>query len=218
MTSKLPHMTKLQVVAISALVLNIFQMLLCPLIAKMIQLFEVSQIAYDRVKAGEWPIITNLYHHYAPILVIALPLAFIMTSLLLFRLNVNSAIKLTSSVIMTGYFILFLAVVFFATAYPILQMQSAVPAGIRLEKSDLQSYIPPNGYVPDSASAISIALAVCMPIYGDEMIKREMPFTAKLVNGVWHVEGYLPLNMEGGVAEVSISQKDGKVLSVTHGK
>ena len=54
---------------------------------------------------------------------------------------------------------------------------------------------------------------------------KERPFTAKLENGVWMVEGTLycgqPPKTEGclgGVAEIEIGKDDGRVLRVSHGK
>jgi hypothetical protein len=73
------------------------------------------------------------------------------------------------------------------------------------------------GYVPDAATAIRIAITVWEPIYGKEQLASERPFHATLRNGVWHVEGYLPPKMLGGVAEADIRRADGKVLHIIHG-
>ena len=48
--------------------------------------------------------------------------------------------------------------------------------------------------------------------------EREKPYRTTLKNGIWTVSGSLPEGMDGGVAMVAISQKDGKVLKVIHGK
>jgi hypothetical protein len=77
---------------------------------------------------------------------------------------------------------------------------------------------PKPGYVPDRATAVSIAKAVWYPIYGKDKIDNEQPFSAKLHDGVWTVEGSLPEGMLGGVAEIDISKDDGKVLRVSHGQ
>jgi hypothetical protein len=46
--------------------------------------------------------------------------------------------------------------------------------------------LPPRaGYVPDSATAVRIAEAVLMPIYGKEHIESERPFIAELKDRVW---------------------------------
>ena len=78
-------------------------------------------------------------------------------------------------------------------------------------------YVPKAGFVPDATTAIKIAEAVWLPVYG-KSIYREKPFTARLKKGVWYVEGSLPLQSVGGVAFIMIQKSDGKVLKVIHGK
>ena len=85
------------------------------------------------------------------------------------------------------------------------------------------SYHPPQGYVPDTKTAIRIAIAVWSPIYGEKQIQEEKPFHAALNHGIWTVTGSLPPSphgnvMVGGVALAKISKKDGRILQVTHGK
>jgi hypothetical protein len=80
------------------------------------------------------------------------------------------------------------------------------------------SYVPPNGFVPDSITAIRVAEAVLIPVYGAEQIEREKPLSAKLQTGVWTIEGHLPPGMVGGVALVQIAKKDGCILRMSHGK
>jgi hypothetical protein len=75
-----------------------------------------------------------------------------------------------------------------------------------------------NGVVPDARTAIRIALAVWGPIYGNHKIADEMPYIARLNNGVWTVEGSLPEGWRGGTAYIEINRADGKVLKVTHYK
>jgi hypothetical protein len=77
---------------------------------------------------------------------------------------------------------------------------------------------PKEGFVPHSKTAIAIAEAVLAPIYGEERINTQRPFTAKLVRDVWIVEGTLPEGKSGGVALVRISKSDGRIISVTHGR
>jgi len=80
------------------------------------------------------------------------------------------------------------------------------------------SYIPKDGFVPNESVAISIAVAIWVPIYGAEAISRQKPYRATLVNDAWVVEGSLPQGMKGGVALAEIAKKDGRILRVTHGK
>ena len=77
---------------------------------------------------------------------------------------------------------------------------------------------PEHGLVPNAKTAIAIAIAVWTPIYGEATLEDEKPFTAKLANGVWSVRGSLSKGWKGGVAEAEISQKNGEILRVSHGK
>jgi hypothetical protein len=81
------------------------------------------------------------------------------------------------------------------------------------------NYKPPQGYVPDAATAINIAVAVWEPIYGKERISQQKPYKAVLVKGIWTVEGTLPKQYTvGGVAVAEIAKDDGRILRVSHGK
>lgn len=80
------------------------------------------------------------------------------------------------------------------------------------------AYMPEQGFVPDSATAVNIAIAVLSPIYGEHKIKSEAPYIATLKDGVWTVIGTLPPGMKGGVAEIEISKINGMILRVSHGK
>jgi hypothetical protein len=74
------------------------------------------------------------------------------------------------------------------------------------------------GYVPDEITAIKIAEAIWLPIYGD-IIYKEMPFVAKLKNdSIWIVEGSLDDGKSGGTAYIEIRKDDCKIIKVTHGK
>jgi hypothetical protein len=80
------------------------------------------------------------------------------------------------------------------------------------------NYKPPQGYVPDAETAIQIALAVWLSIYGKKQIDSEKPYTATLKDGVWTVSGSLPRgDVVGGVAIAEISKQDGTILRVSHG-
>lgn len=86
------------------------------------------------------------------------------------------------------------------------------------EPASAPSYMPAGGFVPDAATAIRIAEAVWLPIYGKKVLS-EKPYQARPNSkGVWIVEGYLPKDMKGGVAYIEISKRDGRILEVTHGK
>jgi hypothetical protein len=84
--------------------------------------------------------------------------------------------------------------------------------------SGKHNYKPKEGYVPDEKTAIRIAVAVWIPIYGEKQIEEEKPYQAKLDKGVWTVEGSLPEGWLGGVAVAEIAKDDGCILRVSHGK
>jgi hypothetical protein len=84
--------------------------------------------------------------------------------------------------------------------------------------AEKHNYKPKEGYVPNKETAISIAIAVWLPIYSKEQIESEKPYTAKLNNGIWFVTGSLPNGWNGGVAEAEISKDDGKIIRISHGK
>lgn len=77
---------------------------------------------------------------------------------------------------------------------------------------------PKNGFVPDKTTAIKIAEAVLIPIYGKEKIENQKPLQAILSDGTWTVFGSLPEGWRGGTATAEISQKDGKIIRVFHGR
>jgi hypothetical protein len=90
-------------------------------------------------------------------------------------------------------------------------------------RTSQHSYVPPDGFVPDSATAARIAEAVWIPIYGEANIRRQRPFRAELHNGVWTVTGTLAPTRPGwarvgGVALARIAKRDGRVLRVSHGR
>ena len=81
------------------------------------------------------------------------------------------------------------------------------------------SYVPPEGFVPDAATAITIARAVLIPIYGAKLIESEEPLTAERVGDIWVVRGTTCSRDQfcvGGAAELQLSAKDGRILQVTH--
>lgn len=84
--------------------------------------------------------------------------------------------------------------------------------------SGLHSYVPPEGFVPDEVTAISIAEAIWKPIYGEDAIRRQQPIKATLANGIWTVVGTLPEGTKGGVAVAEIARRDARVIRVSHGK
>ncbi len=79
-----------------------------------------------------------------------------------------------------------------------------------------KGYLPPGGFVPDSATAVRIAVAVWISIYGAAQIRSEQPYVAKLDHGIWTVTGTLPPHSLGGTAAARIAKRDGRILFVIH--
>jgi hypothetical protein len=86
--------------------------------------------------------------------------------------------------------------------------------------ADDVGYNPNHAFVPDAATAIAIARAVLVPIYGAKAMQAEEPLTAQRHGDIWVVEGTLPCpkvaSCVGGTAELQLSAKDGRILHVTH--
>ena len=79
------------------------------------------------------------------------------------------------------------------------------------------NFRPEAGYVPDAETAMKIAEAVWLPIYGTGVLEKR-PLHARLVDDVWVVEGSLPKPMPGGVPLAHISKRTGEILRISHGK
>jgi hypothetical protein len=84
-----------------------------------------------------------------------------------------------------------------------------------------EGYVPKEGFVPNDSTAIKIAEAVWLPIYGKDVLE-EKPYKARLKKGVWIVEGSIATDTlhitMGGVAYIEIQKSDGKILKVLHDK
>ncbi|TSJ74698.1 NTF2 fold immunity protein [Rariglobus hedericola] len=81
-----------------------------------------------------------------------------------------------------------------------------------------QTFTPVGGFIPDEKTAISVAIAIWNPIYGEEKIQNQKPYKAELRNGVWYVAGSNKKGRKGGAAEAEISKADGRIITVSHGK
>lgn len=76
---------------------------------------------------------------------------------------------------------------------------------------------PKEGYVPNAETAIAIAKAVWLPIYGSAVL-RQLPIKAVLNADEWLVSGTFQGKGFGGSAMARISKKSGCVLEVSHGE
>lgn len=99
-------------------------------------------------------------------------------------------------------------------AEPQVSKQSAAPGKWQATKWG-QSFKPKDGYVPDSKTAMEIAKAVLIAIYGDEVVRSEEPFTASLDGNIWTIKGAVRPYPSGN-AEAKLSKSDGTILFVTH--
>ena len=110
-----------------------------------------------------------------------------------------------------------LTVLFCAAATP--HQRPALPSGPKGDWQNTewrQSFQPKAGVVPDEQTAIRIAEAILLPIYGEKIINSERPLRASLRGGVWMVQGTLPKGFNGGTAVMRLSRDDGRVLFITH--
>lgn len=83
----------------------------------------------------------------------------------------------------------------------------------------LKGINPTSGFVPDAQTAVAVAHAVLSPIYGKEQIMEQAPLVAQLAGETWVVSGTLPKDASlGGVVEIRISKRTGKILRVLHTK
>jgi hypothetical protein len=75
----------------------------------------------------------------------------------------------------------------------------------------------PNGLVSDQKTAITIAEAVLFHVYGEKAIRDQRPYIVKHVRDKWIINGAPPpRGMAGGSFHIVISQRDGRVLEITH--
>ena len=70
----------------------------------------------------------------------------------------------------------------------------------------------------DKKAAIASAVAAWLPVFGEKVIVREMPFVAQLNGEVWTVDGTLNAAEVGGVAHALVRQKDCTVIDMYHDK
>ena len=90
-----------------------------------------------------------------------------------------------------------------------------------LEAQQNERFIPKAGFVPDAKTAIKIAEAVWVPIYGDSTIQAQRPFKAKLIDGhIWEVRASDTESVQPGTITMffslyaQIEKNDGRILKV----
>jgi hypothetical protein len=91
-------------------------------------------------------------------------------------------------------------------------------SSVSMFPDDKHSVKVSEGFVPNHETAIKIAEAVLVPIYGTDVVAKEQPFMAVLKGNHWIVQGSLPSGFKGGVALVEIDKSNGCIYRITHGK
>lgn len=71
--------------------------------------------------------------------------------------------------------------------------------------------------VSKDSIAVKIAEAVCIPLYGEDIISQK-PYQVRSESDKWIVEGSRQKNEVGGTFHVEIEKKCGTILKVTHSK
>jgi hypothetical protein len=87
---------------------------------------------------------------------------------------------------------------------------------VRRQIKETHSFIPKNGYVPDKETAVAIAYAVALPVYGRDTVDAEKPLRAELESGRWTVLGTFHGKGEGGTVIVQIDKMGGQILFLSH--
>jgi len=105
-----------------------------------------------------------------------------------------------------------------ATSLPLSHAAEQVSKQELKESESMPGYRPADGFVPDSATAIAIAVAVWEPVYGKDNVAGEAPYQATLKNGRWTVTGTLPKGRVGGIATAVIDKMNGRIIKLYHTK
>jgi uncharacterized protein YecT (DUF1311 family) len=87
---------------------------------------------------------------------------------------------------------------------------------VRKQNALSPGIVPKEGFVPDKDTAIAIACAVSVPVYGKEQIDGEKPLRAELENGKWLVIGTLHGGGVGRTLIVEIEQTTGRISYLGH--
>jgi len=72
--------------------------------------------------------------------------------------------------------------------------------------------------INDEVSAISVAEPILFSSYGKENILKQRPYKIGKVQNYWVIYGDLPKPQIGGVFEIIINSKTGRIVKVTHGE
>jgi len=74
--------------------------------------------------------------------------------------------------------------------------------------------------IPDEQTAIAVAEPILFKIYGKDHILGEKPYNVSFLDAYWLLSGSLPEGdyVVGGTFFIILSEKDGRVIKLTHGK
>jgi hypothetical protein len=84
------------------------------------------------------------------------------------------------------------------------------------EKYD--GFWPVEGMISNPATAANVAEAVVSNVYGYAEVKQQRPYTVTTSAGNWIVRGNLKDGLKGGVFEIVIARKDGRIIYLNHGE
>ena len=87
-------------------------------------------------------------------------------------------------------------------------------SAIRVQMAVATQVLLKTGWVPDDLTAMRIAEAVWLPVYGHETVNAQKPFTADLESDVWTVKGSPPANDAAGALTALISKTDGRIIEL----
>jgi hypothetical protein len=124
--------------------------------------------------------------------------------------------------------IVFLSINYDSTEYvidDIYTRDDSIPQGtLYIQASDLtlddprdKIVYPHDGYIPNELTAVRVAEAVWVSIYG-EKIYNQKPYRINLIkDSIWVVNGSVSSGGYGENAHIEIRKKDGKILKVFMG-
>lgn len=72
--------------------------------------------------------------------------------------------------------------------------------------------------INDEVSAISVAEPILFSSYGKENILKQRPYKIGKVQNYWVIYGSHPKPQIGGIFEIIINSKTGRIVKVTHGE
>lgn len=72
--------------------------------------------------------------------------------------------------------------------------------------------------IKDKETAINVINPILFSVYGENIIKKQQPYEAYLVNNYWIILGTLPKGHLGGTFLIIVDATNSKIIRLTHGK